>query len=122
MRFLGDKIVSTIPFLEALATQSFIAYTLHAQASKHVCARIEKYCNRGFDLLQPVGFDGDFDSLMMQDDIPLYRTEYQEYIDDDGETCFATTEFRRSYAYNTDTFRLQEKFIQRVFPQLLQYQ
>ncbi len=81
MRFLGDKIVSKFLFLEALATKLFIVYNLHAQILKHVCTRIAKYCKRGFELLEPI----DFDSLMAQDEIPLYRIEYQQYIDEDGK-------------------------------------
>ncbi|CAF1021953.1 unnamed protein product [Rotaria magnacalcarata] len=119
--FTGDKIVSTFPFLEALATKSFVVYTLHAQSPKHVCARIAKYCNRGFYHLEPIRFDGDFNSSMAQEEIPLYRVEHLQYIDDDGEIRHATKEFHRSLVDNIDTFRLQEKFMHMVCPQLLQY-
>lgn len=119
--FLGDKIVSTFPFLQALATKSFIVYSLHARSPKHLCTRLAKYCNRGFNLLEPIEFDGDFDSLMIQEEVPLYRVEHQQYIDDDGEIQFATKEFHRSFLNNVDTFRLQEKFMCMVCPQLLQY-
>ncbi|CAF3285241.1 unnamed protein product [Rotaria sp. Silwood2] len=119
--FTGDKIVSTFPFLQALATKSFIVYSLHARSPKHLCTRIAKYCNRGFNLLEPLDFDGDFDSLMIQEEVPLYRVEHQQYIDDDGEIQFATKEFHRSFLNNVDTFRLQEKFMRMVCPQLLQY-
>ncbi len=121
MSLVGDKIVSTFPFLQALATRSFIVYTLHARSPRHLCTRIAKYCNRGFSLLEPIGFDGDFDSLMAQEEIPLYRVEHQQYIDDDGEIQIATKEFRRSFLNNIDTFRLQEKFMHMVCSQLLQY-
>jgi len=119
--FLGDKIVSTFPFLQALATKSFIVYSLHARSPKHLCTRITKYCNRGFNLLEPVDFDGDFDALLAQEEIPLYRVEHHQYIDDDGEIQLATKEFHRSFINNVDTFRLQEKFINMVCLQLLQY-
>lgn len=121
MIFLGHKIVSTFPFLQALATKSFIVYSLHGRSPKHLCTRIAKYCNRGFKLLQPINFDGDFDSLMAQEEIPLYRTEHQQYIDDDGEIQIATKEICQGFPYNIDTFRLQEKFMHMVCPQLLQY-
>jgi hypothetical protein len=121
MRFLGGKIVSTFPFLQALATKSFIIYNLHARSPKYLCTRIEKYCNRGFKFLQPIDFDGDFDSLMAQEEIPLYRVEHEQYIDDDGEIRIATKEFRRGFLNNIDTFRLQEKFMHMVCPQLLEY-
>ncbi|CAF4522442.1 unnamed protein product [Rotaria socialis] len=119
--FTGDKIVSTFPFLQALATKSFIVYSLHARSPKHLCTRIAKYCNRGFNLLETVNFDGEFDSLMEQEEIPLYRVEHLTYIDDDGEIQFATKKFHRSFINNVDTFRLQEKFMHMVCPQLLQY-
>ncbi|CAF2050749.1 unnamed protein product [Rotaria magnacalcarata] len=119
--FTGDKIVSTFPFLQALATKSFIVYSLHARSPKHLCTRIAKYCNRGFNLLETVNFDGEFDSLMEQEEIPLYRVEHVTYIDNDGEIQFATKEFHRSFINNVDTLRLQEKFMHMVCPQLLQY-
>ena len=66
-------------------------------------------------------FDGDCDFLMAQEEIPLYRIEHQQYIDDDGETRIATREFCRELLENIDTFRLQDKFMRMVCPQLLQY-
>ena len=107
--------------MQAIATKSFIVYSLHAQSPKHLCTRIEKYCNRGFNLLEPDDFDGDFGSLMAQEEVPLYRVEHQQYIDDDGEIRIATKEWRRGLLENIDTFRLQEKFMHMVCPQLLQY-
>jgi hypothetical protein len=120
--FLGDKIVSTIPFLQAIATKSFFVYSLHAHSPKHLCARIKKYCNRGFMLLEPINFDGDFDLLMTQEEIPVYRVEHLRYIDHDGEIQIATREIRRGCLDNIDTFRLQEKFMDMVHPPLLHYQ
>lgn len=107
--------------MQSLATKSFIVYSLHARSPKHLCIRISKYCNRGFTLLVPVDFDGDFDTLTAQEEIPLYRVEHQQYIDEDGEIQVATKEFRRSSVNNIDTFRLQEKFMYTVYPPLLQY-
>ena len=119
MSCLGDKITSTFPFLQALATRSFIVYSLHAESPKHLCTRIAKYCKRGFSLLVPVDFDGDFESMMAQEETPIYRVEHQQYIDDDDEIHIATKEFYRIFARNIDTFRLQEKFMSIVCPQLL---
>ena len=121
MSRLGDKIVSTFPFLQGLATKSFIAYALHAQSPKHVCTRVARYCNRGFDLLVPLSFDGDFESLMAQEDTPLYYVEHLQYVDEDGVLQIATREFRRASVHNIDTFRLQEKIMSMVCPELLQY-
>ena len=121
MSFLGDKIVSKFPFFQALATKSFIIYSLHARSPKHLCIRIAEYCNRGCNLLEPIDFDSDFDLLMVQEEIPLYRIEHQPYMDDDCKIQLATKEFHRSFLNNVDTFRLQEKFMDMVCPQLLQY-
>ena len=107
--------------MQALATRSFIVYTLHAESPKHLCTRIAKYCNRGFDLLVPMDFDGDFESMIAQEEIPFYRVEEQQYINDDGEIYIARREFYRIFAPNIDTFRLQEKFMSMVCPQLVQY-
>ncbi|CAF4431927.1 unnamed protein product [Rotaria magnacalcarata] len=119
--FTGNKIISTFSFLQALATRSFIVYSLHAESPKHLCTRIAKYCNRGFDLLVPINFDGDFELMMAQEETPLYRVEHHQYINDDGDIQIATKEFYRVSAHNVDTFRLQEKFMSFVCPQLLQY-
>lgn len=121
MKFLGNKILSTFPFLQALATRSFIVYSLHAESPKHLCSRIEKYCNRGFNLLVPTDFDGNFDSLMAQEEIPLYRVENHYYIGDDDEIHIVTKECHRLLLHNIDTFRLQEKFMDMVYPALLKY-
>lgn len=118
---VGNKIVSTAPFLQALATQSFILYTLHGRIPKHICSRIVKYCQRGFQFLQPIDFDGDFESLMAQEEVPLYRVENYEYIDDDGKKVQTTRESNRLLARNVDTFNLQENFISMVSPQMLSY-
>jgi hypothetical protein len=95
---------------------------MHAEIEKNVCTRIQKYCNRGFQLLEPLNFDGDFHMLMAQDDVPLYRVERCQYIDDDGEVHIATREYQRIPVHNVDTFRLQEAFISAVCPQLLDYE
>ncbi len=107
--------------MQAIATKSFIVYSLNAQSPKHLCTRIAKYCNRGFNLLEPIDFDGDFNSLFEQEDIPLYRIEHQPYIDYNGEIQIATKESSRGFLENIDTFRLQERFMHMVCPQLLQY-
>lgn len=86
-------------------------YSLHAQSSKHVCARIAKYCERGFTLLEPINFDGNFDMLKQQADIPLYRVEHQYFIDDDGELQSMSLEYWRQPSRNVDTYQLQEAFI-----------
>lgn len=107
--------------MEALATKSFMLYTLHARSPKHVCIRIQKYCNRGFKFLEPLDFDGDLDSLMKQEETPLCTVNYYQYIDEDGDVQIATQEITRSTPCNVDTFRLQEKFISLVCPELLEY-
>ena len=83
--------------------------------------RIAKYCDRGFHLLEPSGFDGDFNALMAQEETPQYRVEHEYYVDDEGEIRFVTKEFFRTLPRNMDTFQLQEKFLSMVCPELLQY-
>lgn len=121
LNFSGERIISTFPFLQALATRSFIVYALHARTPKHVCARIARYCSRGFDLLEPIDFDGDFNFLMAQDEIPLCRVEHQQYVNEENELQIVTKEFRRSFPHNVDTYRIQEQFIQMVHSELLNY-
>jgi hypothetical protein len=48
---------------------------------------------------------------MEQDIIPLYRAEYRNFIDDNGELQTETTEYWRQEARNIDTFEIQEAFI-----------
>lgn len=83
--------------------------------------RIQKYCNRGFKFLEPVDFDGDLDSLMKQEETPLYIVDHGQYIDEDGDVQVTTQEIARSTPCNVDTFQLQEQFISMVCPELLEY-
>ena len=48
---VGDEIVSTFAFLQAIATKSFICHDLHCRIPRHVCNRIANYCHRGFNLV-----------------------------------------------------------------------
>lgn len=114
--FIGNKLLCTFPFLQALATKCFITYSLHGHTKKHVCTRIAKYCARGFYLLEPMNFDGNFDILMEQEEIPLYRSEQRQIIDDEGEVQIVTAEYRRQPQPNIDTFQVQELFISMVNP------
>lgn len=84
---------------------------MHGEIRKDVVIRIAKYCARGFRLLVPIKFDGDFDYLLEQDEVPLYRWIQQEVLSDDGEIQLATTEFWRQPARNIDVFQVQEDFI-----------
>jgi hypothetical protein len=68
-----------------------------------------------------MNFDGDFNMLMAQEDIPFYQSEQFEYMDEDGEIHIATREYRKIPINNVDTFELQEAFIASVCPQLLNY-
>lgn len=97
--------------MQAIATKSFVVYSLYGEITKDVCIRIDKYSKRGFILLEPINFDGDFTKLMKQAVIPLYRVEQQNFIDDDGEIQTGTVEYWRQPARNIDTFAIQEAFI-----------
>ena len=118
---LGDRIISTFAFLQAVATRTFVVYSLHAEARKDVCNRIQKYCARGFCLLEPHTFDGDFDELTQQCEVPLHRIERKDYLDEDGEPQTAWTEFWRRAPKNIDTFNLQEAFVNQVYTQSEEY-
>ncbi len=101
--------------------KSFITYSLYAATPKNVCTRIAKYYARGFHLLEPINFDGNFDVLMNQTDIPLYRLIHREYIDDEDEVQIATTEYWRRPTPNSDTFKLQGAFMTAVCSETLGY-
>jgi hypothetical protein len=118
---LGVKIVATVAFFQAMATKSFLCYNLHGHIPKHICTRIAKYCQRGFDLLLPIEFDGDFTSLMAQEDTPIYRIEHDNFMDEDGEIRIITREFVRLPQFNVDTYQVQEAFMHIVAPEFLLY-
>ncbi|CAF1687666.1 unnamed protein product, partial [Adineta ricciae] len=109
--YTGKQLVSTFAFLQAVATKSFIVYSLHGGITKNVFIRIEKYSKRGFTLLEPTNFDGNFTLIMKKPIIPLYRVEHRNFIDDDGEIQTETVEYWRQPARNVDTFNIQERFI-----------
>ena len=113
----GDRIISTFAFLQAVATRTFVVYSMDGEAPKDVCTRIQKYSERGFRLLEPHTFDGDFDELTRQSEIPLYRAECQDYLDDDGEPQTAFKQFWRRVPRNIDTFNLQDAFVREVCTQ-----
>ncbi|CAF4561960.1 unnamed protein product [Rotaria socialis] len=117
--FIGVTIMSTFAFLQALATKSFLVYSLYAESSNDVCTRIEKYCERGFTLLEPINFDGDFKVLMKQAVIPLYPMERHDYVDDDGELQSVITEYWQRPERNIDTYQVQEAFLAAAYPQTL---
>lgn len=102
-----------------MATKCFITYSLSGEATKNICNRIAKYCARGFRLIKPVRFDGDFGLLTKQKEIPLYRAEEWQIIDDDGEVQTVTKEYWRQSARNIDTYQVQEAFIATVCPHTL---
>lgn len=106
--------------MESLATKSFILYNLHGRSPKHHCTRVQRYCNRGFDFLEPKLFDGSFNHLMAEEEIPIYRTEKYQYVDDDGELQTAIVEIYRGNMENVDTYQLQDLFMTATCPQLLQ--
>lgn len=108
---LENKIISTFAFLQALSTKSFITYSLHGEVRKDVFTRMAKYSARGFRLLVPMDFDGNFDLLKSQDEVPLYRQVHKEIINEDGETQMATVEIWRRPERNIDTYQVQQDFI-----------
>jgi len=83
-----------------------------------VCARIQKYCKRGIKLLEPINFDGDFNMLMKEEDVPLCQVK--QYI-----MSIMMAKYRllqeNIIDHLIDTFRLQEIFIATIHPQLSNY-
>ena len=69
----------------------------------------------------PIEFDGEFTSLMAQDDTPIYRIEHDNFMDEDGEIRIITREFVRLPQFNVDTYQVQEAFMHIVAPEFLLY-
>lgn len=111
LSLLGNKIISTFAFLQSLSTKTFITYSLHAEIRKDVANRIAKYSARGFRLLVPLNFDGNFDFLLTQDEVPLYQRMEQGAFNEQGEIQMSITESWRRPARNIDTYQVQEDFI-----------
>jgi hypothetical protein len=58
---------------------------------------------------------------MKQADVPLYRADHYDFLDEYGEERSATTEYWRRHERNIDTFQQQEAFMAAVCAETLQY-
>ena len=58
---------------------------------------------------------------MAQEEIPIYRIEHDNFMDEDDEIRIITREFVRLPQFNVDTYQVQEAFIDIVAPEFLLY-
>lgn len=58
---------------------------------------------------------------MAQEEIPIYRIEQHQFVDEDGELQTAIEEVYRATLENVDTYQLQDLFMNETYPQLLKY-
>ncbi|CAF3472888.1 unnamed protein product [Rotaria sp. Silwood1] len=117
MFLTGSRVFCTFAFLQAIATKSFICYTMHANMVKSIYDRIIRYYRRGFIFLEPQDFDDTlYNGIMSSIDFEEKREETREIIDDDGEIQIITATYqpRQWPLPNVDTHRLQEAFIKRI--------
>jgi hypothetical protein len=114
---IGTHVLCTFAFLQAMATKSFVCYTMHGDMDRSIYDRIVRYCQRGFVFLEPKQFDdqlyADIKTHTVSEDIV---EESRQIINDDGEidTVVITYQPRRLPFPNVDTYRLQEMFIERI--------
>ncbi len=116
----GSHVLCTFAFLQAIATKSFICYTVHGDMHKSICNRIIRYCGRGFIFLEPKQFDNLLYIDIMACSILEEKTEEtREMVNDDGETqIFTVTHYPRCWpSPNVDPYRLQETFIKQICSQ-----
>ena len=114
---IGSHVVCTLAFLQAMATKSFVCYTIHGEMNKSICDRIIRYYHRGFVYLEPTEFNSQFYVDIMACPPSNERTEEsREIMNDDGEIQIVTTTYRQRYLPfpNVDTHQLQETFIERI--------
>ncbi len=120
MFLTGSSIFCTFAFLQAIATNSFICYTMHAEMDKSICNRIIRYCQRGFVFLEPQKFDNVlYIDIMARTVLEEKKEETREIMNDDGEIQTITITYQpRQWPYpNIDSHRLQGTFIKRISSQ-----
>ncbi|CAF4109602.1 unnamed protein product [Adineta steineri] len=116
----GSQLLCTFAFLQAVATKSFICYTMHANMEKSICNRIIRYCQRGFTFLEPYEFDSLlYIDIMNGTILEESREETREIMDEDGEIQIVTTTYypRKWPLPNIDTYQLQENFMKQISSQ-----
>lgn len=90
---------------------------MHAEMCKSICARIIRYCQRGFLFLEPRAFDNAwYTDIMARSILDEKREETREEMNDDGEMQTVTVTYYPSTwpCPNVDPYRLQETFIHRI--------
>jgi hypothetical protein len=117
---IGTRVLCTFAFLQAIATRSFICYTMHGSMEKSICNRIVRYCQRGFVFLEPQEFDNVLYIDIMTGTVLEEKTEeIREIMNDDGEVQIVTITYHpRTWPFpNVDSHRLQEAFIKQISSQ-----
>ena len=113
----GSHVLCTFAFLQAVATKSFVCYTMHGDMDRSIYDRIVRYSQRGFVFLQPTPFDNQlYANIMVHTVSEDIVEESRQIMNDDGEidTVIITYHPRRLPFPNIDTHRLQETFISRI--------
>ena len=116
-RLIGTHILCTFAFLQAVATKSFVCYTMHGDMDRSIYDRIGRYCQRGFVFLEPRQFDYRLYIDIMAHTIPEdIVVESRQIMNDDGEidTVVITYQPRRLPFPNVDTYQLQETFTGKI--------
>ena len=115
---LGSQVLCTFAFLQAIATKSFICYTLHEDIDKTIYNRINRYCKRGFIFLEPQQFnDLSYFHIMLKTVVEMKTEQRRQIVNSNGEKIEATviiSEPRRVPFLNVDTYLLQEVFIKQI--------
>ncbi|CAF1131124.1 unnamed protein product [Adineta ricciae] len=115
--YTGSQVVCTFAFLQAIATKSFICYTLYEDMTKCVYNRINRYCQRGFVFLEPQSFNtACYSDVMVKTVFDTKTVETRQILDDDGEFQTATITREPSILpfFNVDPCFLQEAFIKQI--------
>ena len=114
---IGSQVVCTFAFLQAIATKSFICYTLYEDMPKCVYNRINRYYQRGFVFLEPQSFNtACYVSVKDKTVFDTTTVETREILNEDGEIQIATITRDPSLIpfFNIDPYFLQETFIEHI--------
>nr|AEN94421.1 putative fungal ankyrin repeat-containing protein [Adineta vaga] len=115
--YTGSQVVCTFAFLQAIATKSFICYTLYEDMTKCVYNRINRYCQRGFVFLEPQPFNtACYLDIMVKTVFDTKTVETRQILNDDEElqTVTITREPSLLPYFNIDPYFLQETFIKQI--------
>ena len=82
----GSHVLCTFAFLQAVATKSFVSYTMHEDMDRSIYDRIVRYSQRGFVFLEPTQFDDQLYANIIAHTVSEDTVEESRQImNDDGE-------------------------------------